>query len=146
MNSPITSSPMSLSISPSWRINTSAAGAEKRVRRSANPRADDRSPTPVDPRTAANTTPMSHSLPPGGPWGALVAGRRYPASVLEQARHVQQVPGHERGVAVRETVLGSAGTGIEIGRAGPRLADPPRVGLRRHDVTEMLQRVEDVHG
>ena len=69
-----------------------------------------------------------------------------PPRVLEHPRQVQQVPGHERGVAVGEVVLGPAGAGVEIGRPRAGLADPAGVGLRRDGVAEVLQRVEDVHG
>jgi hypothetical protein len=67
------------------------------------------------------------------------------AGVLEQARQVEQVPGHERGVAVREVVVRTARSVVEIARPRPGLADPAGVGLRRDRVAEVLQRVEDVH-
>ena len=44
----------------------------------------------------------------GVPLRALVAVRGDAAGVLEHARHVQQVPGRERRVAVGEVVLGPA--------------------------------------
>src|SRR5262249_40891858 len=60
----------------------------------------------------------------GVPAPALVAVGRHAAVVLEHAGDVQQVPGHERRVAVGEVVLGTAGAGVEVGRARARLADP----------------------
>ncbi len=68
------------------------------------------------------------------------------ARVLEHFRQVQQVPCHERGVAVGEVVLRSARARIEIGRPWSGLTDPSRIGLRRDRVPEVLQAVEDVHG
>ena len=59
--------------------------------------------------------------------------------IFDHPRHVQQVPCHERRVAVGKVVLRSAGTGIEIGWTGPRFAEPIRVSLRRNHVAQMLQ-------
>jgi hypothetical protein len=39
---------------------------------------------------------------------------------------------------------GSSGR-VEVARAGPGFAELGRVGLRRHRVAEVLQRVEDAH-
>jgi hypothetical protein len=41
------------------------------------------------------------------------------AGVLQHPGRVQQVPRHERGVAVGEVVLRAARTRVEVGRAGP---------------------------
>ena len=68
------------------------------------------------------------------------------AGVGNHASQVEQVPGHEGRVPVGEVVVGPAGTGIEVRRAGPGLADPARVGLGRDDVAEVLEGVQDVHG
>src|SRR4051794_2824076 len=81
----------------------------------------------------------------GVPLRALVAVHRDAAGVLEHARHVQQVPGHERGVAVGEVVVDATGVRVEVARPRPGLADPAGVGLRRDRVPEVLERVEDVH-
>lgn len=70
----------------------------------------------------------------GLPSRARVTVRRDAAGVLDHPRQVQQVPGHEGGVAVGEVVLRPARPGIEIGGAWPGLADPRGVGLRRNDV------------
>src|SRR5207247_3549599 len=80
----------------------------------------------------------------GVPIGPLVAVGRDAAGVLEHSRHVEQVPGHEGGVAVREVVLGSARSLVEIGRTRPGLADPAGGRLRRDRVAEVLYRVEDL--
>src|SRR5947207_5212459 len=82
----------------------------------------------------------------GIPFGALVSVRRNAARVLQHARKVQQVPGHERGVAVGEVVVRPAGSRIQIGRSGSGLADPPGVGLRWNRVSQVLQAVQHVHG
>src|SRR4051812_24040680 len=79
------------------------------------------------------------------PLRALVAVRRDAAGVLEHPGDVEQVPGEEGGVAVREVVVGPAGARIEVRRAGPGLTEPAAVGLRWDRVAEVLQRVEDVH-
>src|SRR5262249_56630121 len=50
-----------------------------------------------------------------------------------------------RGVAGVEASLRAAGTGVKVGRPGAGRADPPRVGLRRDDVPQVLQAVQDVH-
>ena len=118
----------------------------------------------VPSRTEVSSSEIVDSCPQSGGWGgsavlgvgeveaaagvplrALVAVGRDAARVLEHAGEVQQVPGHERGVAVGEVVLRPARAGIEVGRPGPGLADPAGVGLGRDDVAEVLQRVEDVH-
>src|SRR6478672_4048726 len=78
------------------------------------------------------------------PRRALVAPRRDAAGVADHLRQVHEVPRHERGVAVGEVVLRPAGARVEVGRAGPDLADPARVGLRRDHVAEVLHAVEDV--
>src|SRR5947207_5663340 len=82
----------------------------------------------------------------GVPPAALVAVGRDAAGVLEHAGQVQQVPGHERGVAVGKVVVRSTRAGVQIGRSGTGLADPAGVGLWRDGVSQMLQAVEDVHG
>jgi hypothetical protein len=56
---------------------------------------------------------------------------------------MHEVPGHEHGVALSELVLGPARTLVEVRRAGPGLADPPGVGLRRDDAAEVLEGVEE---
>src|SRR4051794_29838364 len=75
----------------------------------------------------------------GVPFGALVAVGGDAAGVLEHARHVQEVPGGEGGVAAGEVVLGSAGALVEVGGAGAGGADPAGVGLRRDGVAEVLE-------
>ena len=63
------------------------------------------------------------------PTRALVAVGGDAAVVLEEPGGVQQVPGHERGVAVREVVVRPSARGR--GRTGgDGLADPAGVGLR----------------
>ena len=61
------------------------------------------------------------------PLRALVAVRGDAAGVLEHPRQVQQVPRHERGVAVGEVVLGPA-RARRRGSSGP---GPPRRSSRR---------------
>src|SRR5438477_3261467 len=73
------------------------------------------------------------------PFRALIAVRGDPTGVLEYAREVEQVPGHEGGVAVGEVVLGSARARVEVARARTGFADPARVGLRRDHIAEMLE-------
>ena len=58
----------------------------------------------------------------GLPQRALIAVRRHAARILYHARQVQQVPGHEGGVAIGKIVLRAAGACVEIGRAWSRLA------------------------
>src|SRR5262249_21296850 len=82
----------------------------------------------------------------GVPFRALVAVSRDAARIPEHPGQVQQVPRHERGVAVGEVVGRAAGAGIEVGRPRAGLADPAGVGLRRDGVAEVLQAVQDVHG
>src|SRR5581483_10814739 len=67
----------------------------------------------------------------GVPGRALVAVGRDAAGGGDYAGQVQQVPGHERGVAVGEVVLRSAGALVEVGRAGASFTDPAGVGLGR---------------
>src|SRR6266545_7108374 len=81
----------------------------------------------------------------GIPLRALVAVGRDTSGVLEHPSEVQQVPRHEGRVAVGEIVVRPAGALVEVRRPGAGLTDPARVGLRRNDVPEVLQRVEDVH-
>ena len=59
---------------------------------------------------------------------------------------MEEVPCHERRVAVREVVGGTAAARVEVRGSGASLADPSCVGLRRDRVTEVLQGVQDVHG
>src|SRR5665647_3401985 len=80
------------------------------------------------------------------PLSSLVAVCRDATGPLDQLRQVHEVPGHERCVAVGEVVLGTTRTLIQVGRAWPDLPDPSGVGLRRDDVAEVLEAVEDVHG
>src|SRR5262245_51860753 len=75
----------------------------------------------------------------GVPGRTLVAVGGDAVGVLQHPGQVQQVPGHEGGVAVREVVLGAARAGVQVGRPGPGLADPAGVGLGRDDVAEVLQ-------
>src|SRR5258708_5603076 len=77
-----------------------------------------------------------------GPFRRLVAGRGVAVSVLKHASQVQQVPGHERGIAVGEVVVRAARPRVEVGRARARRPDPPRVGLRRDRVPQVLQAVQ----
>src|SRR5271166_3932958 len=81
----------------------------------------------------------------GVPLRALVTVCGDAARVLEQAGHVQKVPGHEGRVAVGEVVLRPARAGIEVAGPGADLAEPRRVGLGWDHVAEVLQRVEHVH-
>ena len=70
---------------------------------------------------------------------------RDPASVFDHPCHVQQIPSHERRVAIGEIVLWTTGTGVQIGWARARLAKPIGVSLWRDDISQVLQRVEHVH-
>src|SRR5690348_4589324 len=81
----------------------------------------------------------------GVPCGPLVAVGGEAACVLEHSSDVEEVPGRERRVPLREVVLRSSGPLVEIARTRSRLADPPGVRLRRDHVTQVLQRVQDVH-
>src|SRR5687767_244947 len=72
-------------------------------------------------RSAASTAPGLPVLrvrevgaAAGIPGGALVAVGRYAAGVLQHPRQVQQIPGHERRVAVGEVVLGTARALVEV--------------------------------
>src|SRR4051794_22901589 len=65
----------------------------------------------------------------GIPFRALVAVGWDPSPVPHHPRHVEQVPRHERGVAIGEVVLRTARAGVQIGRTRASLADPPGVGL-----------------
>ena len=80
------------------------------------------------------------------PGGALVAMDRDPARILQHACQVQEIPRHEGGVAIGEIVFKPARALVEVGRAWTGLADPPGVGLRRNDVAQVLERIQDVHG
>src|SRR5262245_1556147 len=79
------------------------------------------------------------------PLRALVAVGGNAARVLEHPRQMEDVPRREGGVAVREVVLRSSGSRVEIRRARAGLADPARIGLRWNHVAEVLQRVQGVH-
>jgi hypothetical protein len=79
------------------------------------------------------------------PIRALVAVSGDATGILQHAGHVQQVPGHEGGVAVGEVVLRAARPGVEVGGPGPGLTEPAGVGLGRDDVAQVLERVEHVH-
>jgi hypothetical protein len=59
---------------------------------------------------------------------------------------VQEVPGHEGGVAVGEVVVRAAAALVEVGRSGAGLPDPAGVGVGRDRVADVLERVEDVLG
>src|SRR6185503_10923882 len=54
------------------------------------------------------------------PFGTLIAVGGDAARVGDHAGEVQQVPRHERGVAVREVVRGTAGSRIQVRRTGAR--------------------------
>ena len=58
---------------------------------------------------------------------------------------MQKVPGHKGGIAVGKFILRPAGAGIQIARARARLADPAGVGLRRDDISDVLDAIEHVH-
>src|SRR5437879_12746489 len=75
----------------------------------------------------------------GVPLRTLVAVDWDAARVFEHAGEVQQVPRHERGVAVGEVVAGSRRAGVEVGGSGPGLADPSGVGLWGDHVPEVLE-------
>jgi Resolvase, N terminal domain len=79
---------------------------------------------------------------PASPQRALVAVSRNPARLLEQPCEVEQIPGHEGRVPVREVVLGPPGAGIEVRQAWACLPDPAGVGLGRDRVAKVLERVE----
>src|SRR5664279_4058632 len=72
------------------------------------------------------------------------------AGVLQHPGQVQQVPGHEGGVAVGEVVVqtgaGAVVQQVAVAGSWPRLADPAGVGLRRNAVPDVLQAVQDVRG
>src|SRR5207253_2599201 len=80
----------------------------------------------------------------GVPLRALVSVGGDASGVLEDSREMDEVPGHERRIPVREIVLWTAGSGVEVGRPRPGFADPAGVGLRRDRVADVLQRVEHV--
>src|ERR1700742_1513345 len=61
------------------------------------------------------------------PFGTLVAVCRNAAGVFEHLGEVHQVPGHKRGVAVGEVVLGAARTGVQIAGARADFAYPAGV-------------------
>jgi hypothetical protein len=79
------------------------------------------------------------------PLGLLVAMSRNPARRLEHSRQVQQVPGHERRIALRELVVEADAAaivpGITVAGAGPSLADPARVRLRLRGVILEMHRM-----
>jgi hypothetical protein len=74
----------------------------------------------------------SASRVPGRP---LIAVRRKSTRILNHARAVQQVPSHERGIAIGKIIFRSAGAFVEIRRSGPSLAESSGIGLRRNDAT-----------
>ena len=63
------------------------------------------------------------------PLGALVAIGGDTSCLLQHGGQVQEVVGHESGVAVGEVVVGAAGAGVEVGGARAYFADPTGVGL-----------------
>ena len=81
----------------------------------------------------------------GVPLCPLVAVCRNASRVLDHPRHVHEIPGHERRVAICEIVFRATRTGIQIRRTRAGLAEPGCVGLGRYHVTQMLQRIEHVH-
>src|SRR6516164_4741563 len=99
----------------------------------------------VSPGAFGNVTPLAVfgileiEAASGVPFRALVAVGGDAAGVFEHPGQVQQVPGHERGVAVGEVVVRAARTRIEVGRTRAGLADPAGVGLRRNRVTQVLK-------
>src|SRR5436309_13761957 len=82
----------------------------------------------------------------GVPLRALIPVDRDTTGVGDHPGHVEAVPGHERGVAVREVVVGPARAGIEIGRPGAGVTDPAGVGWGRDDVAQVLARAGDGYG
>ena len=79
------------------------------------------------------------------PFRALVTVGGNAAGVFEHPRHMQQIPGHEGGVAVGEIVLRPARAFIEVRGPRPGLTQPAGIGLRRDGITDVLQGVQNVH-
>ena len=77
--------------------------------------------------------------------GLDIAERRKAAAVLQQPRHVHEVPAHEDGVALGEGVGRAAAFLVGVGRAGPDLADPAGLGLGRDRVADVRQGVQHRH-
>jgi len=82
---------------------------------------------------------------PSIPFRPLIAMGRDPTGILDHPRHVHEIPGHERGIAIGEVVLRSARTRVEIRRARASFAQPVSVRLRRNHVPEVLQRIQNIH-
>ena len=80
------------------------------------------------------------------PLGALIAMCWNPACILDHSRKVEQIPGHECGVAIGEIILGPSRSGIQIRGSRSCRSQPVGIRLRRDDVAEMLEGIENVHG
>src|SRR5690606_23713028 len=80
------------------------------------------------------------------PGRALVAMGGDATLALQHPRQVHHVPRREGHVSIREVVLWTARPGIEVGRTRPGVADPSRIRCRGDHVTDVLERVEDIHG
>ena len=70
----------------------------------------------------------------------------YAAIIFEQARHVKQVVGHKRDVAVGKVIFWTARFFVEIAWSRPNFAYPAGVSLWRYGETDVLQAVEHIHG
>jgi hypothetical protein len=67
----------------------------------------------------------------GVPLGALIAVCRDFSRILDHPRHVHQIPGHERRIAIREVILRSTRSRIQVGGSGPHGPQPPGIGTLR---------------
>src|SRR5215210_6772429 len=81
----------------------------------------------------------------GHPFRPLVSVGRDATGILYHPRQVHEVPGHKRGVPVREVVFRTTGAGVQVRGTRAGLPDPTRVGLGRYRVAQVLERVEYVH-
>ena len=62
------------------------------------------------------------------PQRSLVPVRGKASGVFEDPSHVEEVPGHERGVAIGEVVLRAPRSWIEVGGARSGFTDPTGIG------------------
>ena len=79
------------------------------------------------------------------PLGALIAMCWNSTCILEHSRKVEQIPGHECGVAIGKIILGPSRSGIQIGGSRSCRSQPVGIRLRRDDVAEMLEGIENIH-
>lgn len=70
---------------------------------------------------------------------------RVTAIIFKYAGQMQQVPCHERRVAVREIVFRTARTWVKVAWTRAYVSQPACICLRRDGVADVLQAVENIH-